>query len=79
MNSTYTTLMVRGEQIFTEPLTDKNYRDVLAHLKKSNKNIFRQITKAGMDFQDAIFNYMADFLFNEMLLDTYDFTKLFGL
>ena len=57
----------------------KTYRDVLAHLKKRNKNMFRRITKAGMDFQDAIFDYMADFVFNEMVPDTYDYTKLFGL
>ena len=25
------------------------------------RNIFRHITKAGMDFQDAMFDYMADF------------------
>ena len=32
-----------------------------------------------MDFQDAIFDYMADFIYNEMVPDTYDYTKLFGL
>ena len=41
--------------------------------------MFRHITKAGMDFQDAIFDYMADFIFNEMVPDTYDYTKLFGI
>ena len=43
------------------------------------KNMFRLITNAAMDFQDAIFDYMANFLFNDMLPDTYDYTKLFGL
>ena len=28
------------------------------------------ITKAGMDFQDALFYYMADFVFDEMVPDT---------
>ena len=40
--------------------------------------MFRYITKAGQDFQDAMFNYMADFIFFEMV-HTYDYTKLFGL
>ena len=35
--------------------------------KKRNKKMFRHITKAGMDFQDAIFNYMADFIYHEMV------------
>ena len=30
--------------------------------------MFRHITKAGMDFQDAMFDCMADFIFNEMVL-----------
>ena len=47
------------------------YRDVLAHLKKGNNFFFRHITKAGMDFQDAMFDYMADFIFNEMVPETY--------
>ena len=32
-----------------------------------------------MDFQDAMFDYMADFIFNEILPETYDYTKPFGL
>ena len=50
-----------------EPLKDKTYRKVLAHLKKRNKRMFRHITKAGMDFQDAIFDYMADLIYYEMV------------
>ena len=34
--------------------------------------MFRHITKAGMDFQDAMFDCMADFIFNEMVPDTYE-------
>ena len=41
--------------------------------------MFRHIIKAGMDFQDAMFDYMADFIFNKMVPDTYDYTKIFGL
>ena len=41
--------------------------------------MFRRIPKAGPDFQDAMFHYMADFIFYEMVPDTYDYTKLFGL
>ena len=41
--------------------------------------MFRHITKAGMDFQDAMFDYMADFIFYEMVPETYDYTKLFVL
>ena len=44
-----------------------------------NKNMFRHTTKAGNDFQDAMFNYKADFVFNEMVPDTYYYTKLFCL
>ena len=41
--------------------------------------MFRHITKAGQDFQDAMFDDMSDFMSHEMLPDTYDYTKLFGL
>ena len=56
--------------------------DVLANFKKINKKEFRHIiTIAGMDLQDAMFDSMVDFIFNEMVPDTYtyDYTKLFGL
>ena len=29
-----------------------------------------------MDFQDAMFDYMADIIFNEMVPDTYAYTML---
>ena len=32
-----------------------------------------------MDFPDSMFDYMADFIFNGMVPDTYDYTTLFGL
>ena len=32
-----------------------------------------------MGFQDGMFNYMAYFIFNVMVPDTYNHTKLFGL
>ena len=32
-----------------------------------------------MDFQDAMFDYMSDFMFHEMLPNTCDYIKLFGL
>ena len=41
--------------------------------------MFRHITKAGQYFQDAMYIYMADFMNNEMVPDTYDYTKIFGL
>ena len=62
-----------------EPLSEKTYKDVIAHLKKKNKNMFRHINKAGQDFQNAMFVYVADFMSQEMVPDTYDYTKLFGL
>ena len=37
------------------------------------------ITKAGQDFQEAMFDYMSDFMSHKMVPDTYDYTKLFGL
>ena len=56
--------MTGDEKRFTEPLEGKTYRDVMLHLKKRNKNMFRHITKAGMDFQDVIF------VFKEKVPDT---------
>ena len=41
--------------------------------------MFRHITKAGQDFQDAIFDYMADLIYHETVPERYDYTKLFGL
>ena len=41
--------------------------------------MFHHITKAGQDFQDAMFDYMSDFMFHEMVPDEYDYTELFGL
>ena len=61
------------------PLSAKTYKAVLKHLKKKKKNMFRHITKAGQYFQDAMYVYMADFMDNELVPDTYDYTKLFGL
>ena len=62
-----------------EPLALETYKAVLKHLKKKKKNMFRHITKAGQYFQDAMYIYMADFMDNELVPDTYDYTKLFGL
>ena len=62
-----------------KPLAIKNVQDVLKHLKKKNKNMFRHINKSGTFFQDAVFIYLADFMAQEMVPDTYDYTKLFGL
>ena len=62
---------------YTEPLETSTWRKVLIHFK--NKDMFRHINKAGQDFADAMFDYMADFIFNKLVPDTYDYTKLFGL
>ena len=62
-----------------EPLSLKTYTAVLKHLKKKNKIMFRHINKAGQYFQDAMYIYMSNFMNNEMVPDTYDYTKLFGL
>ena len=62
-----------------EPLSEKTYKDVLNYLNKKNKKMFRHINKAGQDFQDAMFVYMSDFMSQEMVPDTYNYTKLFGL
>ena len=32
------------------------------YLKKNNNNIFKHINKAGEEFKDAVFAYMADFI-----------------
>ena len=42
-------------------------------------NMFRNINKAGQEFKNAMYVYMADFMEQEMVPDTYDYTKLFGL
>ena len=63
-----------------EPLSMETYKTVLEHLKNKNKNINTlNINKAGAYFQDAMFIYMADFMAKELVPDTYDYTKLFGL
>ena len=41
--------------------------------------MFRHINKSGEQFQDAMFIYMGDLMAQEMVPDTYDYTKLFGL
>ena len=62
-----------------EPLALETYKAVLKHLKKKRKKKFRHITNAGQYFQDAMYIYMADFMDNELVPYTYDYTKLFGL
>ena len=62
-----------------EPLTMETYKTVLKHLKNKDKNKFRHINKAGAYFQNATFIYMADFMAQEMVPDTSDYTQLFGL
>ena len=62
-----------------EPLSLKTYKAVLKHIKKKNKNMFRHINKAGALFKQAMFVYMSHFMNNELVPDTYDYTKLFGL
>ena len=62
--------MIGNEKKYSEPLDSKTWRKILKHLKKRNKKMFRHITKAGMDFHDAMFDYMADFIFNKMVPDT---------
>ena len=60
-----------------EPLSLKTYKAVLKHIK--NKNMFRHINKAGALFKQAMYVYMSHFMNNELVPDTYDYTKLFGL
>ena len=78
-NELHESIMASAEKKFSELLEGKTWRRVLKHLKKRNKKFFRHITKAGQDFQDTMFDYMADLIFYEMVPDTYDYTKLFGL
>ena len=63
----------------TDPLTKETWKNVLKHLKKKDKNIFKHINKACQEFKDAMFEYFADFILNEFVPETYDYTKLFGL
>ena len=60
-----------------EPLSLKTYKAVLKHIK--NKSMFRHINKAGALFKQAMYVYMSHFMNNELVPDTYDYTKLFGL
>ena len=53
-----------------EPLSFETYTAVLKHLKKKKKNMFRHINKAGQEFQNAMCVYMADFMEQEMVMDT---------
>ena len=72
-------IMTEEKNKHTEPLKKETYRKVLKHLKKNNKKMFRHINKAGQEFQDAMFEYMADLVNNETVPEQYDYTKLFGL
>ena len=67
------------ESMHTETMSGITYRDVLRHFKKRNKKVFRHITKADHDFQDAMFDYMSDFMFHARVPDSHDYTKLFSL
>ena len=57
----------------------KTYKDVLKIFKNKKKNIFLHLNRVVEEFQDAMFIYMGDFMAQEMVPDTYDYTKLFGL
>ena len=41
--------------------------------------MFCHINKAGEEFQDNMFIYMGDFMAQEMVPNTYNYRKLFGL
>ena len=41
--------------------------------------MFRHINKAGELFKQAMFKHMSNFMNNELVPDTYDYTTLFGL
>ena len=41
--------------------------------------MFKHINKVGEEFKDAMFEYLADFILNEFVPETYDYTKLFVL
>ena len=41
--------------------------------------MFCHINKAGQFFNDAMYIYMSNLMNNELVPDTYDYTKLFGL
>ena len=54
-------------------LTEKSY-----DIKGKPKKMFIHLTKAGPDFQDPMFDYKSDFIFNKTVSDTSDYTELFG-
>ena len=62
-----------------ETLSLKTYKAVLKHIKKKKKNIFRHINKTGELFKHTMYVYMSKFMNNELVPDTYNYTKLFGL
>ena len=49
-------IMVKNDKRYAEPLKVETWSKVLKYLKKKNKNMFRHITKPGMDFQDNVFD-----------------------
>ena len=59
--------MFDTESMQKEPLSGKTYRDFLGHLQQRNTKMFRHITKEGQDFQDAMLDYMSDYMFQTLM------------
>ena len=47
---------------WTRSTSQRNIEKVLKHLKKKNQKKFKHINKAGEEYKDAMFDYMADFI-----------------
>ena len=62
--------MTNNDKKETDTLEYTTWKILLKHLKKQNKNMFKQIIKVGDKFKDAMFEYMVDFMAQETVPDT---------
>ena len=62
-----------------DKLEFSSYEAVLKQLTLKDKKMYKHITKAGEQFQIAMFKYYKPLINLEQVPETYKYTKLFGL
>ena len=62
-----------------DKLEFSTYETVLKRLTLKDKKMYKHITKAGEQFQIAMFKYYEPLINLELVPETYNYTKLFGL
>ena len=62
-----------------DKLEFSTYETVLKRLTLKDKKMYKHITKAGEQFQIAMFKYYEPLINQELVPETYNYTKQFGL